>query len=129
MNDKRLVKLYAEMSKLTSPECACTCRVPHSCCSPEYCDLAIEWAKKRWRVELPRSNGKSARGETLPLMGPNGCIAEPHFRPICTIHTCQVNGLGFKPGDPKWTAKYFRLREKIESLEYWDDLDTMEKGL
>jgi hypothetical protein len=33
------------------------------------------------------------------------------------MHTCQINSLGFKPGDEKWTRKYFCLRAKIERLE------------
>lgn len=36
----QLVVLYKEMAELTLPECKNSCRVPLSCCSPEYCDMA-----------------------------------------------------------------------------------------
>jgi hypothetical protein len=109
---------YAAMSKLTAPECAHVCRIPFSCCSPEYCETTIQWAAERWGVRLKRVNGKNARGEVLPLLGTNGCTAEPHLRPLCTVHTCDVNGIGCKRGDPKWTRRYFQLREALNELEY-----------
>lgn len=103
-----LVQLFQQMSDLTAPECANVCRVPHSCCSPEYCDMAFEEADRQG-VTLER-----IAHPTLPLMGPTGCIAAPHLRPHCTLHTCAINGLGFKLGDLGWTKRYFKLREKIE---------------
>jgi len=113
MADKaKLVVLYQQMADLTTPECAGTCRVPHSCCDPMYCDLTIEYAKDHWDVELQPTGHPR-----LPLMGPNGCTAAPHLRPLCTVHTCQINGLGFKPGDPAWTKRYFDLREQLEETE------------
>jgi hypothetical protein len=115
--ESELIQLYAEMSALTSPECASVCLVPHSCCSAEYCEQAIELARSQWGVKLKRVNGKGGRGEVLPLMGKNGCTALPHFRPTCTIHTCAINGIGFKKGDANWTERYFNLRNRIEELE------------
>ncbi|HUS98154.1 MAG TPA: hypothetical protein VMX97_15615 [Hyphomicrobiaceae bacterium] len=115
--DQTLIALYVEMAQLTAPECATVCRVPFSCCSPEYCEASIDWAKKRWGIDLPRVNGKNQRGEVLPLLGGKGCTAAPHLRPTCTVHTCDINGLGCKKGDPAWTAKYFKLREQIEQIE------------
>ena len=32
-------------------------------------------------------------------MGPRGCIATPHLRPLCTFHTCAVNAWGGKSDD------------------------------
>ena len=118
-NDAKLIKLYAEMSALTAPECASVCRCPHSCCSEEHCEETILWAKKRWGVDLnpKRTAGQDTRGRPLPLLGPTGCVADPHLRPICTVHTCEINGIGCKRGDPAWTAKYFKLRDKLERLE------------
>lgn len=113
-----LIQLYAEMSALTAPECDSACRVPHSCCASEYCELAIQWAKEGYGIDLPRVNGEKANGEVLPLMGANGCTAAPHYRPICTVHTCAISGMGCKQGDPTWTKKYFKLRDKIDSLEF-----------
>jgi len=112
MAEEHLVKLYRSLYDLTNPECG-KCRLPHSCCSGEYCEATIEYAKESWNTILERTDHPK-----LPLMGPNGCIAAPHLRPSCTMHTCQVNGFGFKPDDPKWTNKYFSIREEIEGLEY-----------
>jgi hypothetical protein len=44
------------------------------------------------------------------------CTVPPHLRPLCTLHHCGINGIGFKLGDPEWTKKYFDLRQKIEEL-------------
>jgi hypothetical protein len=114
-----LVKLYQQMSEMTLPECqgkdgpTKSCSLPLSCCQSMYCWMTKEHAKDRWGVELPITSHP-----TLPLMGPNGCTAAPHLRPICTVHTCKINALGFKPGDPEWTEKYFALRESIELTEW-----------
>lgn len=121
--NQELIELYAQMAALTAPECAHTCRCPHSCCSAEYCEQAIEWAQQRWGVQLERANGINLRGEVLPLLGPAGCTAAPHFRPICTLHTCEVNSLGGKRGDPAWTQRYFELREALEEREFTAKLD------
>lgn len=109
---EHLVRLYRTMYEHTKDECA-QCRCPHSCCSPEYCEGAIIYAQEQWGVTLVRTNHPR-----LPLMGPTGCTADPHLRPICTLHTCAVNGLGFKPGDDVWTEKYFAIRDEIETAEY-----------
>lgn len=114
---KKLVSLYAKMAALTAPECQSTCKNPFSCCDQAYCEAAIQYAKDNWGVILTPVNGKDARGQPLPLMGDNGCIAPPHLRPLCTLHTCEINSLGCKKGDPNWTRKYFTLRSKIEAAE------------
>jgi len=116
-SQQRLIALYAEMADLTRPECA-RCRVPHSCCEDIYCEMAIRWAAEHWGVQLERQPGGRGTRGGLPLMGPNGCTAAPHLRPICTVHTCDVNSLGCKKGDPAWTRRYFELREQLEELDY-----------
>lgn len=103
--------LYQELANHTLPKCR-TCRVPLSCCSPEYCETAIEHAATKWGVVLVRTTHVK-----LPLMGPTGCTAAPHLRPLCTYHTCKVNSLGCEPGDPAWNDKYFQLRTDIDELE------------
>lgn len=109
---EQLKVLYDEMSQHTHPECG-KCRLPFSCCSAEYCEIAIELAAEQ-KVVLERTDHP-----TLPLMGPHGCTAPPHLRPICTVHTCDINNLGFKRDDPggKWTKRYFELRDRINDLE------------
>jgi len=109
---RRLIKLYAELAAVTTPECASACARPHSCCAPIYCQFAIEFAQANWGVALvPTGHGR------LPLMGPAGCIAEPHLRPMCTAHTCAVSQFGGKPDDSTWTERYFALQEAIAEIE------------
>lgn len=107
-----LKALYLRMSELTAPECATVCRIPHSCCDPMYCELTTDIAKERGVTLEPTGH------PTLRYMGPNGCIVEPYFRPLCTLHTCEINSFGFKRGDEKWTRRYFKLREEIEAEEW-----------
>jgi len=107
-----LIKAYAEMYRLTEPECAHVCRAPRSCCSPEYGNMAVHIM--RWYGVTPPAD---TRSEVCRFMGDHGCIAEPHFRPSCTLHTCAINSLGFKPGDPAWTKRYFKLRARIDAIE------------
>lgn len=112
----RVIQLYKEIAVLTKPECENVCGPKHvrktRCCEALYCETAIEHARKKWSVELPRTNHPE-----LPLMGPDGCTAEPHLRPICAVHTCEVNNLGCKVGDPAWTRKYMKLRNEITELD------------
>jgi hypothetical protein len=113
-----LIDTYKEMSNHTFPECKNNCKIPLSCCSPEYCEIAIDHAKKHWGIDLESTSLFKERKTDLPLMGENGCSIEPHLRPSCTLHTCQVNSIGVKFGDEKWTSKYYELREMINDLEY-----------
>lgn len=99
--------LMQQMADLTLPECQ-KCPVPLSCCDSMYCEMALEYAKDEWGVTLERTNHP-----TLPLMGPNGCTAAPHLRPLCTLHTCKINALGTSR-NAEWDKQYFDLREKIE---------------
>jgi len=123
MFSQKLIELYQQMADLTGPVCANThgdgCMVPHSCCDEIYCNMAME------RAEKNKTPLASTGHPKIPLMGPEGCIAPPYLRPVCTVHVCCINGLGFKPGDPIWTKKYFQLRNAINRLEsgiYLDDL-------
>lgn len=53
----------------------------------------------------------------LKFMSKTGCTVPPHMRPLCTFHVCSINGFGFKPNDPAWTEKYYKLREEIDQYE------------
>jgi len=112
-SDKKLIQLWQEMSQHTLSECTHTCRLPLSCCSPEYCLMAKDYAKEEWGISL-----SSTGNEQLPFMGEDGCVVPPHLRPLCTLHTCQIHAIGIKPGDPQWTQKYFCLRDEIEEMCY-----------
>ena len=111
---QRLIALYAELAAHTEPECAGKggCARPFSCCEERYCAFAIEFARETWDVELPPTWHRA-----LPLMGPNGCTAAPHLRPMCAAHTCEVSEHGCKRGDPTWTARYYALRDAIAEIE------------
>jgi hypothetical protein len=108
----KTIQLWKDMADLTAPECAGVCKLPHSCCSPEYCDMAEEIALEAG-VVLSRTDHP-----TLKYMGSTGCVVEPHWRPLCTLHTCDVNSFGFKRGDEAWTKRYFKLRERIDRAMY-----------
>lgn len=120
----KLIATYQEMADLTRPECgAKTCGQigPNRCCDPMYCKETIRYARRRWDTELiPTDHPK------LSLMGPDGCTAPPHTRPICTIHTCEVNSIGCKKDDPVWTENYFALRHTIDQLELTFDILQLE---
>ena len=115
MNPK-IIRLFQEMYELTEPECRLTCRCPQSCCSPEYCEMAAEFASENGIVL------KRTEHPTLKFMSSKGCVVPPHLRPLCTLHTCDINGHGFKPNDPAWTKKYFDLRASIERALYNEGL-------
>lgn len=110
---KTIIELYAEMAKLTEPHCAgLSCKVKHSCCSAEYCEMSRQYALEKYDTILIDKNHP-----TLPFMTDKGCIVPPHMRPWCTLHVCSINGLGIIPKFMEDTNKYFELREQIEALE------------
>lgn len=99
-------EIARDVADLTALECATVCKIPHACCSQEYCNAARRFAMQRG-VEYEETGHA-----TLPFMGPDGCVVAPHLRPLCTLHTCEINAFGFKRGDPQWTDRYFDLRDE-----------------
>lgn len=58
-------------------------------------------------------------GDTIPFLGPNGCVVPPHLRPICSVHICEQH-----LKDDGWTERYMELREvAAEELEKVDPVD------
>lgn len=114
----KLIQLYKTMAEFTLIECK-SCRVPLSCCSPEYCEFTMHLAKQRGVVLETTGHPR------LPMMGPDGCIAPPHLRPMCSVHTCDIMSMGYRrqrngdePGEADaWSRKYFDLRSQIEQEE------------
>lgn len=104
---KKLVVLYQELYQLTNPKCG-ACRLPNSCCSQEYCELTMEYAREEWGVEL-----QPTEHPTLPLMGEKGCTAAPHLRPQCTAHVCEQHLM--RPDE--FAEKYFDLRDRVNDAE------------
>ncbi len=111
--NNNLVQLFGKMADLTKPKCA-ECKIPHSCCSPEYCEMAIQLAFKDGVTLTPTNHPK------LKMMESSGCTAPVHYRPLCTLHVCSINSLGFD-SDAEFTKSYFELRDKIE-LAYFEEI-------
>lgn len=109
MDVTKLKELYKEIAEHTKPKCSNTCNLPQSCCSPEYCEMAMDIAAKEYNILLKRTDNPR-----LPLMGINGCVAEPYLRPLCSVHICE--GTLFRSG-PAFMEKYFDIREKINEEE------------
>jgi hypothetical protein len=112
---EKLIEMYQQMSDLTAPECAHTCMIPHHCCQAAQCEDTINFAQRYYGVTLARTTHPR-----LPLMSPSGCTAAPHLRPVCTVHTCDVNSFAGKFDrktstiDKEWTLRYFKLRDEID---------------
>jgi len=127
---EKLISLYKELHELTEPVCANRdgdgCRAPRSCCDPIVCEQMADHAKNHWDVIFTHTGHPR-----FPLMGPDGCVAEPHLRPICTMHVCCINGFGFKPGDDEWTEHYYELRHQIEAIEWelWNQQEMEALGI
>lgn len=117
----KLRVLMQAMADLTAPECASTCQLPHSCCDPMYCELTEDYAREVYGIQLISSK----EHPTLPFMSSTGCVVEPYLRPMCTLHTCEINSWGFKRDDPDWTKEYFQLRDKIDILQMEVERDMM----
>lgn len=120
-NDLVVIDLFEKMSKLTGPRCGteekCRGRTRgNRCCDEFYCQIAASYALEEWGVELVPT-GHS----TLPFMGENGCTVAPHLRPLCTLHDCQINGIGCDFTDEKFTKEYFDLRGQIDLELYTRD--------
>lgn len=100
------------MQELTFAKCKVECRgLTFSCCSPEYCVMAIEIAKEKGVELVPTGHPK------LPLMGESGCIAEPYLRPLCSLHSCER----LLWSDPKFSKEYFKLRDKLTTVEWKEE--------
>lgn len=109
---RKLIKNFAELHKMTEPLCSHECLVPRSCCSPEYCNMAVDHAEL-YNVDL---NNVNTCHITLRFMGPNGCVIAPHLRPLCTFHVCSINAIG-KARSPNFdNDRYFELRNECEDL-------------
>ena len=102
-NKDEIIRLSKEMYEITRPKCG-NCKLPFSCCDKRYCELSIEYAKKYWNVDLTPTDN-----EEFPLLGPDGCIAAPHLRPVCTVHVCEQNYVR----DEYYCEKYFELRDRL----------------
>lgn len=103
-------KLWQEMADLTMERCRKKCHKLGLCCEKSYCDLAKSFAGEHG-VKL------KATGNAVPFLDKDGkCIVPPHLRPLCTLHQCDINGLGLARDDKEWTERYFALRDRLEQM-------------
>lgn len=102
---KEIIEAFQEMADLTRPKCG-ECRVPLSCCSPEYCVFTLNFAAEK-SIELATTDHP-----TLPLMGKQGCTAPPHLRPLCTLHVCEWHYIK----SVEFAEAYFDLRARLSQL-------------
>lgn len=108
-----LTVLMKEMADLTLPECRDVCRKPLSCCDEMYCEIAKHYARRNYGVDIEPTNHP-----ILPFMSENGCVVEPHMRPMCAVHVCSIQSLGQKPADVEFNEQYFTLRYRLDDLLY-----------
>ena len=117
MIDDKIIEKYQEMSDLTWPKCRdCPSKLgAFGCCNRTACEITLSWARERWGVDL---RDKFKDKQKIPFQGKNGhCMIEPHLRPHCTVYTCKIHAFGADP-DTDWTKKYWKLRNKIDDLEW-----------
>ena len=111
--NEELIDLYQQMYEHTKYECSHVCKVPHSCCSDDICEMVAHFIPELWGHEAPDKTDHPK----LRFMGLEGCILAPHLRGLCTVHTCAINAFGEKPKAPEWNEKYWGLRNQIDDLE------------
>lgn len=102
---------YQKLGDLTFDHCKRTCKNLGSCCSTEYCLLAISRAEE-FGVELKPAD------KNIPLLIDGKCIAPPYLRPLCTMHSCDISSVAEFKNEPQLTEQYFDLRSLIDELEY-----------
>ena len=102
---QEVIDTMKALADFTWADCKMSCRTEYSCCDQGYCEAAAMYARDVWGVELERVND-----DETPFLGGTGCIVEPHLRPMCTAHHCEICSAGFKRGNVEWTEEYYRLR-------------------
>lgn len=108
---EELIQLYQDLADHTLEACKAECPDFGSCCDAFYCEVAQTYALDKWGVRLEPTGHP-----TLPLMGPKGCTAPPHLRPICTVHFCEMERVERQPDRSRWKERYLQLRRRIDDL-------------
>ncbi len=72
--------------------------------------MAIQIAKDEWGVDIQDTGNTK-----LPLIGPEGCIAPPHVRPLCAAHVCEGT---LMRQSLEFQDEYFKIRDRISALEF-----------
>lgn len=124
--DRRIKAIYREIASLTKPCCdgaagKDSCKRIEGyestrCCDAHWCTFATVWANRVWNKGLV-----AARDPVSPdvpyLSKTQGCVVDPHLRPICTVHACVISSFGAFHDEARNT-KYWTLREELDQLEW-----------
>lgn len=111
---RKVIPIYQQIADLTFNHCKSTCKVLGSCCSTEYCNLAMQGVWEEHGIKLIRLR----EHPYLPLMTRSGaCSIPPFLRPLCALHSCDICSLGVFKGDEVLTRRYFRLRKRLDEIE------------
>lgn len=115
---QRCMAAATELHAVTREECDTQCRSlsPYKCCSPEYCDMVLVYAK-HLGIEPPPETGHP----TLKFMGADGCVAPLWMRGPCTAHACALGtyGSSMPPGwMDRWYAAHEKLNNALEALAW-----------
>lgn len=114
MAGEKIIRLYKDMADLTLEHCTRTCKTLGLCCSQEYCEFTIEYARDEYGVTLLRTKDLK-----VPLRAEDGsCTAAPHLRPLCTLHSCDISAVAVFKREPELTKRYYKLRSKIDRAEF-----------
>ena len=98
--------LWQQMADMTMERCVKKCKTTlGSCCNEHLCETALEDMKNAG--ETPPVKARAEDGK---------CLIPPCYRPLCTLHQCDINNIGFAMDDPEWTERYFELREKLNEV-------------
>lgn len=102
---KDLEQFYVEVAGVA--QCS-QCKGATTCCDEVYCKATIDFAKEEYGITLQET------GHKYPLLGPDGCTAAPHLRPVCALHNCDVAAFGALKGkQPSVGKRYWKLRDRI----------------
>jgi murein endopeptidase len=81
-----------------------------------WCAHSANWAHKVWD-QSPKPIPQAERiHHSIPFLAKDGCILEPHLRPICTIHACQIARRGYFV-NKQTNRRYWQLNDELTRLE------------
>ncbi len=107
----KYIELCSEMYSITRGICEKRCKKRGACCDRFFCEDAWTRANEAGTI-LPWHDG-----QPLPLLVDGECAAPPQFRPICTVHQCDIASLGyFKDSPMELTDRYYDIRDEIDSI-------------
>lgn len=105
---QEMIDSFAAVADHSKQKCG-QCINPFGCCRPEHCEETKRFALEMFGIELEETGH-----ESIPFLGPDGCVVAPHLRPLCSVYVCEIHLMA----DNDWTEKYWILREDAsEAIE------------